>query len=338
MKLEDVRKAKLALLPTPFQRMENLERELDCPGLFIKRDDLTDVGLSGNKIRKLEYLVQQAIDQGCNTLLTYGGPQTNHGRLTVAAAVKNRMKSVLILSGEKPEYCSGNLVLDRMMGADLRFTTGDTAQLAKEVIAEYEANGDKVFDIPIGGSTEEGALGYFYMVKEMMEQMEEMDVHPKYVVTGSGSQGTFCGMWLGAKYFNAGFEVIPVAVNPNPPFKEEQAADLINRISSKYELGITCDPSELKINIRRGDICYSGLGYNVPDAGTREAMRLLARTEAIFTDPCYTGKIFHGFVDMAQNVFPRDSGVVFIHTGGIPGIWSREHLDAAQHELWDDVR
>lgn len=337
MKLEHVRKTAMALLPTPFQRMENLERELDCPGLYIKRDDLTDVGLSGNKIRKLEYLVQEAIDQGCNTLLTYGGPQTNHGRLTVAAAVRNRMKSVLVLSGEKPEYCSGNLVLDRMMGADLRFTTGDTAELAKQVIAEYEAKGDRVFEIPLGGSTEEGALGYFYMAKELMDQMDQMGVHPKYVVTGSGSQGTFCGLWLGARYFGAGFQVIPVAVNPNPPFKEEQAADLINRISRKYELGITCKPSDLEIRIRRGDVCYSGLGYNVPDAGTREAMRLLARTEAIFTDPCYTGKIFHGFVDMAQHVFPRDAGVVFIHTGGIPGIWSREHLDAAQQELWGDV-
>lgn len=334
MKLTDVKKADLALLPTPFQRMRNLEKELDCPELYIKRDDLTDVGLSGNKVRKLEYLVQQAIDEGCNTLLTYGGPQTNHGRLTVAAAVKMGMKSVLILSGKRPDYCSGNLILDCLMGADLRFTTGDEAELAKQVIKEYESRGDKVFEIPLGGSTIEGALGYFYMAKEMKEQMDAMGVHPKYVVTACGSQGTFCGLWLGAKYFHTGFEVIPVAINPNPLFKEEQAADLINRISETYELGITCAPSDISINIRRGDVCYSGLGYNVPDRGTRDAMRLLARTEAIFTDPCYTGKVFHGFLDMAQHVFPKGSGVVFVHTGGVPGIWTKEHVDAMQDDFW----
>ena len=210
MKPEEVKKIPLGLFPTPLQRMSNLERELGCGPLYIKRDDLSDLGLGGNKIRKLEYLVADAIQQGCNTLLTYGGPQTNHGRLTVAAAVRNGMKSILILHGAKPDYLSGNLVLDKMMGADLYFTEGDGEEqkaLAQKVMAEYGARGDKVYEIPVGGSNVLGALGYLMMIPELMKQLDEMGASAKYLVTGSGSLGTFCGLWAGAKYFRAGFEV-----------------------------------------------------------------------------------------------------------------------------------
>lgn len=330
MKYSDVKKIDLAILPTPLQRMNNLEKALNCNNLYIKRDDLTDVGMSGNKIRKLEYFVQDAIDKGCNTLLTFGGPQTNHGRLTAAAAVRQNMKSILVLKGEDPGYYSGNLILDKMMGADIYFTSGDPQKLAKEITEKYESNGDKVYSIPIGGSNEIGALGYINMVKELMDQLEEMKINPKYLIVGSGSLGTFCGIWLGIKFFNATFEIIPIAVDPESAFGQEEAMELINKISEKYELGITANYSELKFNFGRGDISYSGIGYNIPDEGTQKAMNLLAKTEAIFTDPCYSGKAFHGFVDMVQNVLPNSDGAIFLHTGGIPGIWTKDHLDAAQ--------
>ena len=333
MKPEEVEKLSLGLYPTPLQRMENLERELGCGPLYIKRDDLSDVGLCGNKVRKLEYLVADAKRKGCDTLLTYGGPQTNHGRLTAAAAVRCGMGCVLVLTGERPDYLSGNLVLDRMMGADLRFTSGDDKALAREVVEEYEKRGHRVYEIPVGGSNELGALGYLMMVPELMRQCREQGICPKYLVTGSGSQGTFCGLWAGARYYHAPFEVVPVSVNPATSYREEQAAEFIGRISAAYSLGITCDPGELRINFGRGEVSYAGIAYNVPDPQTREAMGLLARTEAVFVDPCYTGKAFHGFVDLVQNVFPKGSGAVFLHTGGTPAIWTKEHLDAAQEEL-----
>ena len=265
MKPEEVKKIPLGLFPTPLQRMSNLERELGCGPLYIKRDDLSDLGLGGNKIRKLEYLVADAIQQGCNTLLTYGGPQTNHGRLTVAAAVRNGMKSILILHGAKPDYLSGNLVLDKMMGADLYFTEGDGEEqkaLAQKVMAEYGARGDKVYEIPVGGSNVLGALGYLMMIPELMKQLDEMGASAKYLVTGSGSLGTFCGLWAGAKYFRAGFEVVPISVNPQTTFREEQAAAFIRQISDAYSLGITCDPGELKLQFGRGDVSYAGVAYN----------------------------------------------------------------------------
>ncbi len=336
MKPENVEKIQLGIFPTPLQEMKNLEEKIGVKNLYIKRDDMTDVGMSGNKIRKLEYLIKEAMGEGCDTLLTYGGPQTNHGRLVVASAVRCKMHSVLLLDGERPAYASGNIILDEMMGADVRFIgDGDKEKLTQEIIDEYAAKGHKVYVIPVGGSNAVGALGYVNMVKELMEQMKEMNIAPKYIVSACGSMGTFCGLWAGIKYYNAPFEVIPVAVNPKTTYREDKAAALINEISEKYELGFTCKPEELHLNFGRGNEIYAGVAYNTPDEQTQEAMRVLASTEAIFTDPCYSGKTFHGYLDMVQNVLPKDSGVVFLHTGGVPAIWTKEHLDFAQNIYWN---
>lgn len=336
MKLEDVKKVELGIFPTPLQRMTNLEKEIGVQNLYIKRDDMTDIGLSGNKIRKLEYLIKEAVDQKCDTLLTFGGPQTNHGRLVASAAVRCNMKSILVLDGERPEYASGNIILDEMLGSDLYFV-GDKNkdELVKEIIEKYEQNGRKVYTIPVGGSNTTGAVGYVNMVKELMEQIEDMNINPKYIVTACGSMGTFCGIWAGIKYYQAPFEVIPVAVNPLTNFREDHAAELINNISREYELNISCSADELHLNFNRGKEIYSGTAYNVPDEQTQRAMHVLAKTEAIFTDPCYSGKAFHGFLDMVENVLPKDSGVIFLHTGGIPAIWTKEHLDFAQSIYWN---
>lgn len=331
MTIFDMPRCSLGLLPTPLERMYNLEKYLGISNLYIKRDDLTGLGLSGNKVRKLEFLVQDAINKGCTTLLTYGGPQTNHGRLTAAAAVKKGMKCILILEGKKPEYCSGNIILDKLMGADLYFTEDDPQAKAREVIEQYEKNGEKIYEIGPGGSNDVGVLGYIFMVKELIEQFEEQKISPKYLVTASGSLGTFCGLWLGAKYFNAEFDVVPVAVNPKTKFREKLAADLINQASAKYNMGITCTEEELKINMN-----YAGLGYNIPDKDTQEAMRILSATEAIFVDPCYTGKSFYGYLDLVQNTFGNGAGAVYLHTGGVPAIWTKEHLDSMQEKFWGD--
>lgn len=337
MKLENAKKVNIGIFPTPLQRMSNLEKELGVKNLYIKRDDMTDVGMSGNKIRKIEYLLHDAIEHDCNTLLTFGGPQTNHGRLVAAVAARFNMKCILILDGERPDYASGNIILDKMVGADLYFCgKHDKEALAQSIISKYEANGDKVYEIPVGGSNATGALGYVTMVKELMDQIDEMGIAPKYIVTACGSLGTYCGLWAGIKYYNAPFEVIPIAVNPETTYREEKAAQLINEISEKYELNITCDPSELHLNFSRETENYSGIAYNTPDLQTQKAIHLLARTEAIFTDPCYSGKSFHGFADMVKNAFPKDCGAIFLHTGGVPAIWTKEHLDFAQNLYWKD--
>ncbi len=326
-------KVDLAVLPTPLQVMPNLTEALGTGDLYIKRDDLTTVGLSGNKIRKLEYLLAEAKAQGATTLLTYGGAQTNHGRLTVAAATKAKLKSILILSGPEPDYLSGNLVLDKLMGADLYFTEGDKAEKAQEVIRAYEAAGEKVYEIPMGGSNELGAVGYFHMVGELKKQFEEMDIAPKYLAVGVGSVGTFAGIWLGIQYFGLELEIIPISIKPEPFLTEAEAADYINRTSEFMGLDIHCRKGDLEWLYEYGDECFAGVGYNQPDRQTQEAIKLLAGTEAIFTDPCYSGKVFHGFVETCKKHLPQGESAVFLHTGGVPGLWTKEHLDHMQAML-----
>ncbi len=327
--MQQLKKLSLANLPTPLQLMPNLTKKIGKGNLYIKREDLTDVGLSGNKVRKLEYLVADALDNNCDTLLTYGGIQTNHGRLTAAAAVRAGMKCILILQGKKPDYYSGNLLLDKLMGADIYFTEDNQQDLAAKVIQSYTQKGHKVYEIPTGGSNITGAYGYLKMVQELMEQLDEQKILPKYLVVASGSLGTFAGIWAGAKYFNAPFTVIPIAVNPETSYREKQAADLINELSKEYELGIDCHESDLEIYFGRGEISYSGTAYNVPDVQTQQAIKLLAQTEGIFVDPCYSGKSFHGFVDIVTHVIGNEDAI-FVHTGGIPALWTKEHLDDMQ--------
>ena len=324
MKLCELEKASLGIFPTPLQKMENLTKEIGCGDLYIKRDDLTDVGLSGNKIRKLEYLVAQAKAEGCNTLLTFGGPQTNHGRLTAAAAVRCGMKCILILTGERPDYMSGNLLLDKLMGADLYFTTGDPEEAAKKVIAQYEAKGDKVYVIPTGGSNELGAVGYIQMVPELMAQCKEMGIAPKYLVCGSGSQGTFGGLWLGAKYYGAPFEVLGVTINPATPRTPDSCAEYINRMSEMYGLGVTAKGEEIRLFKGNREENYSGVAYNTPTLSPGPTSRCWPAPKPSSWVPCYTGKVFHGFVDMVKSgIIPKGESAIFLHTGGIPALWSQ---------------
>ncbi len=337
MNIEFTRRAHVGYVDTPLEPMENLAKKLGKGKLYIKRDDLTGLALGGNKTRKLDYLVRHALDNGYTALLTYGGVQTNHGRLTAAAAVKFGMKSILMLAGKKPDYMSGNLVLERLMGADIYFVEDEDrlAECAQKVIAQYEAGGDKVLDIPMGGSNMIGAAGYIGAIPELLRQMEDMEINAGKLVVGMGSIGTFSGLLAGAKYYKAPFDIIGVPVIDHPDIAKN-IVRFTRGLSETYSLGIEVDEGD--VHIERGadlDIPYAGIGYNVPDSATQDAIALLASTEAIFVDPCYTGKAFRGFVDMvARGRIAADEGAIFLHTGGVPALWSKEHLDALQARFW----
>ncbi len=342
--------------PTPLHRLDRVSEELGC-NIFIKRDDLTGLGFSGNKVRKLQYLVHDAKEKGCNTLLTFGGTQTNHGRQTAAVACRYGMKSIIIATSEDgkiPEHLSGNLLLDAILDCDVRFL--DTSMLhsgdkhlnvdeikaetmrlrqiaAEKVIAEYEARGDKVYMMPPGGSTTIGGMGYFYTAKEIMEQLEQMHQPIDYLICSSGSNGTYAGLWLGSKYFGASYQVIGAAVSPRSELYIENMVKYINEISSSYGLGITAAPEDMHL------LCteYAGTAYDVPDEKTFETIYRLARSEGIFVDPCYTGKGFsavYGLVESGQ--IPKGSSVLFVHTGGLPGLFSQQHLDMFSRDLWEN--
>lgn len=351
MKINELKHVPVGYVNTPLEYMPALTKKLGKGKLYIKRDDMTGLALGGNKARKLDYIVKYALDNGYTALMTFGGNQTNHGRLTVAAAIRYGLKPILILKGSKPEYMSGNVLLDRLMGADIYFVDTSAADAlpeaernaakkkfvdacAEKVIAEYAARGEKVLSVPVGGQTVVGSAGYVQTVPEIMRQMEAQGIDAKYLVVGYGSTGTFAGLWAGAKYYNAPFEVIGIPIEPDyRPVAE--TVDFINELSRTFELGITCKEEDLHIEYGEGENFYGGVGYNEPDHITQDYIELMARTEAIFLDPCYTGKVFHGFVDLVRKgIIPDGEGAIMVHTGGAPGLWTKEHLDSMQEKFW----
>ena len=353
-RLEDVQRIEIGSINTPLQYMKRLTDRLNKGKLYIKRDDMTGLAFGGNKTRKLDYIMKYALDNGYTTVLTYGGVQTNHGRMTIAAAAKCGLKSVLICYGDKPDYASGNLILDRMLGAEIVFMDVSEARkiapgpeqnkayvdtrirCTETVIKKYEDAGEKVLIVPVGGHNSVGTVGYIHAVKEIMDQMKEQNIEAKYLVAGYGSTGTYAGLWLGAKYYNAPFEVIgvPMSTVPNPL---EETAKFINQVSEEFNMGINCEVSDLRLEEGPEDDKYAGVGYNVPDEKTRECMYILAREEGIITDPCYTGKTFRGYYEMIKNnVIPEGENAIFLHTGGTPAVWTKEHLDQMQSELWNE--
>lgn len=341
MKLEALEKIHLGYYPTPIERLDRLAGFLGIQeeetALYIKRDDMTGPAFGGNKTRKLEYLMKEALDQGCTAALTYGGVQTNHGRTTVGACIKVGLKPILILYGKEPEYISGNLTLDYLMGADVYFLEDEAGlpRLKDEIYQKYEGDGDKIYDIPIGGSNELGGVGYLMAVREIMEQLRQEKIKLDYLICTVGSMGTFGGLVTGARYFGADFEVIGVPVWPEPKGKiEHQMAKYCNKVSEKYELGISFQDRDIKIAYGPDESPFSGEEYNKPDSVTRGYMRLLARTEAILLDPTYTGKTFRGFVELVQGgLLKGGKKAMFLHTGGGTAIWTKEHLDAMQEEI-----
>lgn len=339
MKVEDRKKLHLGEYPTPLEPLENLTRKYGKGKLYIKRDDIAGPAFGGNKTRKLEYIMKEALDEGYTAMLTVGGPQTNHGKTTVAAAVRLGLKPILVLSGSAPDYLSGNLTLDAMMGADIVFAGDGRGDAVQATIERYEKQGDKVYNLPAGGTAMTGVVGYIMAVQEIMAQLEEQDIHPKYLVCAVGSLGTYGGLNLGVRYFKAPFQIIGVPVSPPTPDLKERAAKFMNEVSQFYEMGIHIDPEELIINNGPADAPYSGEEYNKPDPITRKYMFEIAREEGIILDPTYTGKAFRGFLDMVETGFIKpDEDAIFLHTGGATAVWTKEHLDDMQQELFDNCK
>lgn len=347
MKLEQLQKVQTGFLNTPIHELKSISQKYKTK-ILIKRDDLTGFALGGNKLRKLDYLVKDAINNNCSVLLTYGGPQTNHGRLTAAAAVRFGLKCGIIMDGIPPEKASGNIVLDKMMGADLFFMDDSNfkscprdvyrqkyadlkQKTTAEVIKMYEEKGEKVYPIPVGGSSEIGAAGYIMAVKEILNQLKEKNEKVDYVVTGFGSTGTFGGLYLGAKYYDAPFEIVGISVSEKTDEDLQEKVDYINKVSKYFDLGI--DVKYEDIWVEGG---FVGNGYNIPDEETRKYIYEMAREEAIILDPCYTGKTYRGLIELIKNKKIKEgSTVLFLHTGGVPGIYSNEHLEAMQNEIWN---
>ena len=220
------------------------------------------------------------------------------------------------------------------MGAELIFSQ-DREEAARKVIAEYAARGEKVYYMPAGGSNATGVLGYIQAVPEIMGQLAKLDIHPRYLLCAVGSQGTYDGLLLGAKYYHAPFQVVGVPVAPLKEGQTEEMAAFMNAVSRQYELGVRVTPEDIRLFSGPEDCPYTGFAYSVPDDATRSTLLEAAREEGIILDPVYTGKAFRGMLDLMDRG-ELDGDVLFLHTGGTAAVWTQEHLDAAQSALRDN--
>ncbi|MGE5561561.1 MAG: D-cysteine desulfhydrase family protein [Chloroflexota bacterium] len=322
MQLARLPRVRLAALPTPLEEMPRLRSALGGgPRLFIKRDDNTGLALGGNKARKLEFLFADALAQGADTVITTGGPQSNHARMTAAAAAKLGLASVLVLTGERPAEMNGNLLIDALVGADIRFTGSDddavAARAMEQVAAELRAAGKRPYVVPLGGSNQLGTLGYVAGVRELIAQAEEAGIAFDRIYVTSGSAGTHGGVILGNRLYSYGARVTGISVSRPRALAEDLVRRVAQACIDKYELPVTLSESDVEVDDR-----FVGPGYAKITDGGKEAISLLARNEGIIADPVYTGKALAGMIDhIRSGRIGRDETVLFWHTGGAPALF-----------------
>lgn len=328
-------RVRLGHFPTPLEPLPNLSRHLGGPNIFIKRDDCTGLATGGNKTRKLEFLVAEALAQGADTLITQGAVQSNHARQTVAAAARFGLQCKILLEsrvvdgGEDYEE-SGNVMLDRLLGGEIvaRLPAGTNMQKAMEdLAAELRERGNKPYVIPGGGSNPVGALGYVACAQELLTQSFEMGLRLDCVVHATGSAGTQAGLVTGLAASNSGIPVMGISVRAAQQQQEDNVWKLVQ--ATRDYMGLPAD------SIRREavmvDAGHVGGGYGVPTEGMIEAVRLAAELEGILLDPVYSGKGMAGLIaQIRAGKFSDDQNVVFVHTGGSAALFAyRSTFDAA---------
>ena len=310
----------LGVYPTPFYKLENISARYG-KNIWIKRDDLCGVALGGNKVRKLEFLLADAKARGCDTVFTTGGAQSNHAMLTAACAARLGMKCILILKQRGVTERKGNLVLDDIYGAEVRMMDTDSyddiyAEM-RRLGAELAKEGHKAYEIPVGGSTGLGALGYVNCVREFTVQAMTEDVKIDHIVSATGSGGTTAGLLLGAKLFLPGVKVTGMGVDDDPfeeivPQLAAEAADLLDCTFPRTE-----DDFQM--------VYHVGQGYAIPNAEDTPYIEELARAEGILLDPVYTGKAWAGMLKLLkEDYFGEAENIVFVHTGGAAALFAMD--------------
>ncbi len=326
------------LANTPTQ-LVHLERTSEALGVefYIKRDDMTGVELSGNKIRKLEFLLADAMEQGCDTVITGGGEQSNHCRATALAATRMGLGSVVCLrtlDKNNPPKTRGNILLDRLAGAEIVWIDHEDWAKQQEVYeaqaTRLRAQGKKPYIIPEGGSNEVGTWGYIRCAQELDEQMRDLPTTPTTIVYACGSGGTGAGLVLGAKHYDFASREVALAgfnVCDDRDFFVKRISGICDDFEARYQAGISIHSEDIEIIDG-----YVGEGYAKSRREELACLRDLARREAIILDPVYTGKAFYGLVSELKNESSRfGKRIIFIHTGGIFGLFPSAELF---HELW----
>ena len=309
--MKDFDKVSLGIFPTPVHRLENISRLLGTQ-VYIKRDDMTGLGLGGNKVRKLEYLLAQAKAQGAQIVFTTGGAQSNHAMLTAAACRKMGMEPILILKKRGVTDMRGNQLLEHLMGVDVRLMDTDSyADIDAEMDRVGRELGKPYYKIPCGGSNALGTLGYVDCVKELKEQGLEFD----HIICAEGSGGTMAGLALGAKLYMPGARVSGMMVDTDP--FDQITVRLMREAAALLEADISISRDDFDLR----DMC--GPGYAIASEAGNAAVSMMAENEGIFLDPVYTGKAFAGLIAMAkEGAFAPNDRVLFVHSGGAGGLFA----------------
>ncbi|WP_281557696.1 D-cysteine desulfhydrase family protein [Thalassomonas sp. RHCl1] len=328
MDYQQFSKVDLGFFPTPLVKLSRLSQALGCE-IWMKRDDMTGLAFGGNKTRKLEYILGDALAKGCDTIITAGAAQSNHCRQTAAAAAQLNLECHLILGGEQPDKAQGNLLLDNLFGCDIHWA-GENRK-GEDIPALYQrlqAEGKKPYIVPYGGSNELGALAFVDAVKELAEQSPGLAF--SRLIFASSSGGTHAGLMLGKRFFNQAFELIGINIdkdeNADLPF-DAQILELTRKTAIMAGSTETFSPQELILNPN-----YLGQGYGVVGAPENEAIAMTAQLEGILLDPVYTGRAMAGLIDMIRSgEISQGEQVLFWHTGGAPSLFAyTEQLDLAQ--------
>lgn len=320
---------RLAHLATPLEPLPRLSEALGGPEIWIKRDDCTGLSTGGNKTRKLEFLMAEAVAQGADIVLTQGATQSNHARQTAAAAARLGMDCHLILEDrtgyEEPNYLSnGNVLLDLLHGATIE-RRGPGLDMNAELLAVAEgfrAKGRKPYAIPGGGSNATGALGYVNCALEILGQMVERGLTFDHMLTATGSAGTQAGLIVGLKALNAQLPLLGIGVRAPQERQEASVFRLAEATAEKIGTPGVVGREDVIANCD-----YIGEGYGIPAASTLEAIDLFARTEAILLDPVYSGKGAAGLIDLVRKgMFTKGQRIVFLHTGGAVALTGYTHV------------
>jgi len=314
-------KTDLGFFPTPVQSLKALSKLLNGPEIWIKRDDLTGLALGGNKTRKLEYILFDALEKGADTIITAGAAQSNHCRQTAAASAQLGLGCHLILGGSQPDKISGNLLLDQVLGAQIHWAGNnrkgeDIPELRRQLLLE----GKKPYIVPYGGSNEFGAIGFAAALLELDNQLDATEF--SHIVFASSSGGTQAGLMLGKAILGREYIIHGINIDKGMGSKDKSFAQVIADLASSTAEKIQAE-KRFSLNDVILDFNYVGKGYGVVGQRELEAISLLAQHEGILLDPVYTGRAMGGLIDMIKaGSLNKHDKVLFWHTGGAPSLFA----------------
>lgn len=317
----------LARLPTPLQPLDRLAQTINGPRIWLKRDDLTDCTMSGNKIRKLEFSLAEAKAKGCDTVITVGGVQSNHCRTTALLCAQLGLKCHLVLRGESAKIPDGNLLLDLLAGAEIAYYPNHEYQAREtEILSQwrehYEQQGASVYTIPVGASDGVGLWGYINAAQELRNDFSEHQINPSHIISATGSGGTQGGLTVGNQLFGMGAEVIGINVCDDEDYFLSKVAEDIADWKARFGHIQAVNDFELESNGIKVIDGYVGPGYAKATTAVFDTIKLLAAKEGVVLDPVYSGKAFYGLLDkIEQGYFKGCDDIVFVHTGGVFGLF-----------------